>query len=271
MIHQVIELKKEGTSANGMLYTYFLDNSKELNDGLLRPTVLICPGGGYRMTSDREAELIALKFMAMGCHALVLRYSVYPAKYPTALLELALAMKYVREHAKEFYVDDEKIITCGFSAGGHLAASLGVFWNEGILTRILGAESKWFKPNGQILCYPVITSGEKAHRESFESLLGNRYEELLEKMSLEKQVNEDTPRTFIWHAFDDKVVPVENSILFVMALKKYGISTEFHMYERGGHGLGTAGKLTYNKYENDGIQKECETWMELASMWIENA
>lgn len=271
MIHQVIELKKEGTAANGKLYTYFLDNSKELNDGLLRPTVIICPGGAYRMTSDREAELVALKFMAMGCHALVLRYSVYPAEYPTALLELALAVKYVRERAKEFYVDENKVILCGFSAGGHLAASLGVFWKKRMLSEMLEADSKWLKPNGQILCYPVITSGENAHRESFERLLGDRYEELFENMSLEKQVNEDTPRTFIWHAFDDKTVPVENSILFVQALRKYRISTEFHMYEHGGHGLGTAGKLTYNKYADNGIQKECETWMELAKMWIENA
>lgn len=270
MIHKIIELKQERTPTDGKLYTYFLDNSKELNDGLLRPTVLICPGGAYRMTSDREAELVALKFMAMGCHALVLRYSVYPAEYPAALFELALAMKYVREHAKEFYVDEEKIIVCGFSAGGHLVASLGVFWNDGMLAKSLGTESRWLKPNGQILCYPVITSGEKAHKESFERLLGTRYEELREKMSLEKQVNQDTPRTFIWHAYDDKVVPVENSILFVIALKKYGIPTEFHMYERGGHGLGTAGKLTYNKYADNGIQKECETWMELVQMWIEN-
>lgn len=270
MIHKVVDLKHEGTPANGKLYTYFLDNSEELNNGLLRPAVIICPGGGYAMTSDREAELIALKYMAMGCHALVLRYSVAPAKYPAALLELALAMKYVRENAGRYYVDETKIMTCGFSAGGHLAASLGVFWKENMLSEKLEAESRWFQPNGQILCYPVITSGEFAHKGSFENLIGEGQEELRKKMSLEYQVNKDTPRTFIWHAFGDDCVPVENSILFVQALRKCNIPTEFHLYEKGGHGLGTAGKLTCNR-DGSKIQKECETWMGLVEMWIENA
>lgn len=269
MLTQKILLQQEKTAANAYLYTYFLDNSRELDDGLLRPMVIICPGGAYRLTSDREGELLALKFLAMGCHAAVLRYSVAPAKYPTALCELALAVKYVRENAKTYFVDENKIIVQGSSAGGHLAASLGVFWNDGMLADLLGAESRWFQPNAQILSYPVITSGEFAHQESFEMLLGEQKEELKEKMSLETQVNPDTPPTFIWHTYMDQSVPVENALLFVQALRRAGIPAEFHMFSVGRHGLGTAGRLTAGR---DGIalQKECECWLSMAEAWIWN-
>ncbi len=267
MRHEEISIQVEGSLPYAKLTTYLWDNSKELNDGLLRPMIIVCPGGGYARTSDREAEGLAIKFMSMGVHAAVLRYSVAPAVYPTALLELGKAVAIVRAHAEEWYVDSDKILVNGSSAGGHLAASLGVFWNEQIMRDGLGVDSEQLRPNGLILSYPVISSKEFAHRGSFENLLRNSYEENIGKMSLEDQVSEDTPKTFIWHTFSDDCVPVENALLFVMALKKYNISTEFHMYPVGGHGLGTAGQLTV-KSDGSGLQKECESWMSLVETWI---
>ncbi|MDO5136429.1 MAG: alpha/beta hydrolase, partial [Eubacteriales bacterium] len=129
MIHEKIEIQVPGSSYKGELYTYFLDNSLEIDPCRVRPLVLICPGGGYGMTSDREAEAVAVRFLAMGCHSAVLRYSVAPARYPEALLQLGSAVALLREKGEKWHIDRNRIAVLGFSAGGHLAASLGVFWD----------------------------------------------------------------------------------------------------------------------------------------------
>lgn len=266
MNHKELSIQVDGLTTNAKLYTYLWDHSEELYP-VLRPMIILCPGGGYVMTSDREAEALAIKFMAMGCHAAVLRYSVAPAVYPTALLELAKAVALIREHAKEWHIDTNKILLQGSSAGGHLAASLGVFWKERFLSERLGVATEQLRPNGLILSYPVITSKEYAHLGSFVNLLGDSYERGIEKMSLEDQVSADTPKTFIWHTFSDDCVPVENALLFVLALRKYHIPTEFHMYPVGNHGLATAGELTKCR-DGSGLQKECESWMPLVETWL---
>jgi acetyl esterase/lipase len=270
MIHEVIQIQVEGSQPDTKLYTYILDNSPDIRPDGVRPIVVICPGGGYSMTSDREAEALAVKIMAMGSHAAILRYSCAPSVYPTALKELATVVSLLRKNAEKWHIDKDKIIVQGSSAGGHLAASYGVFWKEPFLAEEINESTEQLKPNGLILSYPVITSGPFAHRESFQNLLGERYEELIEKMSLEKQVSVDTPKTFIWHTFPDDCVPVENSLLFVMALRERNIPTEFHMYPVGGHGLGLATEETAcpNGY---GIQKECQSWISLLETWLKNS
>ncbi len=267
MFYHEYSIQVEGSLPETKLVTYIQEYSEDLFYKE-RPMVLICPGGGYGRTSDREAESMALQFMAMGCHAAVLRYSCAPAVYPTALREVAMAMKLIREHTKEWHIDPEKIIIQGCSAGGHLAASLGMFWTGADLLDAIGAKDKEeIRPNGMILCYPVITSGKFAHRGSFENLLGEKTE-LLENMSLETQVNKHTPKAFVWHTFEDGSVPVENSLLLVSALREYEIPTEFHMYPRGGHGLALASKLTASA-DGGHIQQECQSWIGLAKAWIE--
>ena len=117
-------------ATDARLYTYILDNFEEIDSNRTRPLVLICPGGGYEFTSDREAEAVAVQYIARGFHACGLRYSVAPAEFPQSLCELAWSVAYLREHAKEYGIKPDKIIVSGFSAGGHLAASLGVFWDK---------------------------------------------------------------------------------------------------------------------------------------------
>ncbi|MBQ4537731.1 MAG: alpha/beta hydrolase [Lachnospiraceae bacterium] len=279
MTHQTIELQVKGSLPGARLVVYIQEYSKDLFI-TKRPLILLCPGGGYGRTSDRESEPMALKFLAMGYHVAILRYSCAPAKFPTSLWELASAMKLIHDKAEEWNVDADKIVVQGCSAGGHLAASLGMFWDQNFVAEGIGLsaeEHDILKPYGMILCYPVITSGEFAHRGSFENLLGQAVEEdeiakkkeLLEKLSLEKQVSSKTPKTFIWHTFSDQSVPVENSLLLVSALRKEGISTEFHMYPNGGHGLALANMLTA-KADGKGVQEECTTWIELAATWLEN-
>ena len=255
--------------ASAPLTLYLWDNSAELDDGLLRPLVLLCPGGGYAMTSDREAEGMALRFVAMGVHAAVLRYSVAPARFPTALHQLARSVELIRALAAEWYVDPERIVVQGSSAGGHLAGSLGVFWNADFLARDLGTPAELRKPNGLILSYPVITSGPFAHRGSFQNLLGERESELSDFLSLEHQVGPQVPPVFLWHTFTDQSVPVENSLLLLSALRQAGVSTEFHLFPVGRHGLGTAGPLTAGR-DNAGLQPECAVWMDLAETWLHN-
>lgn len=272
MVHQVLPVQVAGEEKEGRLYTYLWDSSEELALGKKRPLILLCPGGGYQRTSDREAEPMALTFMAMGYHVAVLRYSCgEDVHYPTALLQLAKSVAMVREHAEEWGVQKDKIIVQGSSAGGHLAASLGVFWKKKqMLWKFFGAEAEDVKPNGLILSYPVITAGEFAHRPSIDRLLGENLancERLLEEQSLEKHVSEDVPVTFLWHTLTDETVPVENSLLFLSALRSAHVPVEFHLYSEGGHGLALANRLTMGP-GGRGIEAGCESWIELAKTWL---
>ena len=268
MIHEKIEIQLKNSEFKANLFTYFLDNSPEIDPKRKRPVVLICPGGGYAMTSDREAEALAVKFLAMGYHTAILRYSVAPARFPEALLQLATAVALLRENAEKWHIDENKIVVQGSSAGGHLAASLGVFWNKSFVTETLEKNSKMFRPNGLMLSYPVITSGEKAHEESFRNLLGEQYEEKKEELSLENQVTPDTPPTFLWHTATDETVPVENSLYFFQACLQQGVSAELHIYPVGGHGLSLANEETC-RANGIGVQKECQSWIGLAQTWLE--
>ena len=252
------------------LLVYRIDTNKNAPDRK-RPMVIVCGGGGYEYISDREQEPVLLQFLAMGYHACLLKYSVAPNVFPTALLELASAVALVREHAKEWGVEGDKIITSGFSAGGHLAASLGIFWNQEMVYGTLGKMPEDVKPNGQILCYPVITSGELAHRGSIEKLLGAECEnaEKLELISLEKQVTADVPVTFLWHTLTDQAVPVENSLAFAEAMQRNGVNFEMHIYPVGGHGLALATEETGGC--DEGLnQPYCAGWVDMVRAWMKH-
>ena len=270
MIHKKIEIKARGMEAVGNLYTYFLDSSIEMRPNEKRPVILMCPGGGYEMTSDREAEPMAMQFLAMGYHVAILRYSVCPVRYPAALLQVAESVLYLKEHADEYHIDPEKIVVQGCSAGGHLAANYGIAWNSPFLTKLMGMENdpEQLCVAGLLLCYPVITSGEKAHEEPVRNLLGEQYEEKKEELSLENQVTPDTPPTFLWHTATDETVPVENSLYFFQACLQQGVSAELHIYPVGGHGLSLANEETC-RANGIGVQKECQSWIGLAQTWLE--
>lgn len=277
MLHEKINInvdyKKLGLDNNGYqptLHTYVLDNSPSIDDSRIRKAVVICPGGGYEHTSDREGEAIAIRLNSMGYQAFVLRYSTSPADFPVALYELATAMAIVRENAKEWHVDPNKIVVGGFSAGGHLAGCLGMLWNKGFIEKELGIPKEMFKPNGMLLSYPVITSKKFAHRNSFTNLLGKRYDELVDKVSLEDQVSENTPPAFIWHTYTDQAVPVENSLLLATSMKKYNIPLELHIYPHGTHGLGLASYETAKKDCEEHIQYECQNWIDMFGIWLRN-
>lgn len=271
MLHEVIKVEATGSKV-GTLTTYILENYEEIDPDRKRPMVLICPGGAYEWCSQREAEAVAMQFLSRGMQAAILRYDTHKneVEFPQELKEAAWSMAYIRNHAEQYHVDPDKIVILGFSAGGHLAASLGVFWQEAWLEELMGMSADLYKPNGLVLGYPVITSGEFAHVGSIENLLGNQLnEEMKEKVSLEKQVTDKVPPVFMWHTFEDGSVPVENSLMFAAALRKANVSTEYHMFPRGGHGLALANEETSHPDKRE-IQKECQIWINLCENWIKS-
>ncbi|SEW03332.1 alpha/beta hydrolase [[Clostridium] fimetarium] len=238
-----------------------------LKGEMIRGAVLICPGGGYVLTSEREAEPIALAYNSAGFHAFVLYYSVAPNKHPQPLWDVSRAMNIIRENAKEWNIDADKIAVCGFSSGGHLAASLSVHWDKPYLKECPGITDGLNKPNALILAYPVITTGPFAHKGSFENLIGNDLNDpLYQEMSLENQVSDKTPPVFLWHTFDDGAVPVENSLLFAQGLRKNNIPFELHIFPHGPHGLSLANEET--KAQGMGVYPHIATWMNLCIEWL---
>ena len=232
---------------------------------IMRPAVIICPGGAYQFVSEREGEPVASAFLAAGIDAYILEYTCADKGFfPCALLETYSAIKYVRSHAAEKSIDPNKIFLCGFSAGGHCAAAAGTLWNHEI-ARLIGFTNEIHKPNGLILGYPVITATNYTHEESFRNLLGPQdSREMREFLSLENRVTKNTPRTFLWHTAGDGSVPVQNSILFAKALADNSVPFEMHIYPYGEHGLSTArfdvltpGRFTLNQY----MLQSVPTWI----------
>lgn len=236
-----------------------------------RSAVIICPGGGYWQLVEREGEPVAKQFVTMGCVAFVLRYSVLPNGFPVSLLELAKAVAIVRARADEWNIDSNKIVICGFSAGGHLACSLGVFWNHEFVWKAIGESSgTMIQPNGMILGYPVITSWRYAHNKFVERLFqyqGGPKEGDQELVSLEQQVSKLTPKAFIWQTCTDEDVPVENSMLLANAMLQNGLNVELHIFPDGIHGLSLASKASSGgvcEFEN----LHCSLWIKLVEEWL---
>ncbi len=238
-----------------------------------RPAMIVCPGGGYHHLAGHEGEPIALYYLNAGMNTFILRYSIVEgAKNYAPLIEAALAVKHVREHAEEYGIDPEKIFICGFSAGGHLAASCGILWNSKAVRDALGISDGICpeginRPNGLVLSYPVITATEPTHAKSFRYLTGKEdpTEEEKKQFSLEYHVDETTPPVFLWHTFDDHVVPVRNALLLLNALNEHGVSFEAHIYPHGSHGLAFANSETTG---DSGIDPHIESWAKLSVEWI---
>lgn len=248
MVHTRIELPAREIAGSKerrftpSVTTYIIENNDEIDRNRRRPVILICPGGAYGFKSFREAEPVALRMMALGFNACVLDYSVAPMDFPVAFMDVCEAVFYIRSHAKELNSAPDKIVVCGFSAGGHLAASLGVWWNSGMVEQYLPYKGEEVKPNALLLGYPVISSGKFAHQGSIANLLGNKFgiSELMDKVSLEKNVSSSTPPAFVWHTANDDLVPVQNSLLFTAALAEHGVAFESHIFRSGCHGLSLA-------------------------------
>jgi acetyl esterase/lipase len=205
--------------------------------------VLVCPGGGYTHLSDvKEGSDVAKWLNTLGISAFVLKYRVGPRYHqPTPMLDAARALRTVRAHAKDWQIDASRIGILGFSAGGHLASTLGTHFDSGKAEAKDEIERVSSRPDLMILIYPVITMGDFAHKGSKLNLIGeNPSPDLVKLYSNELHVTKDTPPAFLAHAVTDPGVPVENSLMFADALRKAGVPFELHLYEQGPHGFGLA-------------------------------
>ncbi len=229
----------DSASDRPALRIYLPSNARKADTG-----VVVCPGGGYgTLALDHEGRQIAEWLSGRGMAAFVLRYRLGPRyRHPAPLQDAQRALRYVRHHAESFGISPQKIGIWGFSAGGHLASTAGTHFDAGNAQAMDPIDGQSSRPDFMILAYPVISlAAEYTHGGSRNNLLGpDPAPELVEYLSNEKQVTGDTPPTFLFHTDEDKAVPVENSVVFYLALRKAKVQAELHIFQRGNHGVGLA-------------------------------
>lgn len=230
-----------------------------------RWAAVICPGGGYQLISPAEGEPVALELLARGVQAFVLRYSVAPDRYPQQLLELAAAVAFIRQNAAQFNVS--RIAVCGFSAGGHLAGCLSNLWRSPLLTDALGGRAEDYRPDAAILGYPVISSGDAYGLPGcYELLLGRRPGPEDAALSLEASVTAQNPPTFLWCTVDDPVVPMENTLHYLAALKRAGVPAEAHLFASGPHAMAAA--TADSAFRPEAEDHHVAQWLPLCAEWL---
>ncbi|HWV35221.1 MAG TPA: alpha/beta hydrolase [Thermomicrobiales bacterium] len=205
------------------------------------PAIVVCPGGGYRIKAEHEGAPIAEWLNSLGLVAFVVDYRVAPYRHPAPLQDAQQALRLVRANASRWGVLADKVGILGFSAGGHLAATAGTWWDRGDAASDDPVRRESSRPDMLVLCYPVISFADVAHVGSMENLLGpNPAQDRREALSAERNVSAETPPTFLWHTADDEVVHVEHSLRFASALRAHDVPFSLHVFPHGRHGLGLA-------------------------------
>ena len=220
------------------------------------PAMLVIPGGGYVHVSPREGEPVAAYYRRLGYHSFVLEYSVAPARFPVALREAAMAMAYIRQHAKEFGIG--KVAAMGFSAGGHLCGTLGMMFDCPEVAAI--APAAMLRPDALGLCYPVTIGYAPTHEGSFQNLCGGD-EALRQRLSLDRLVRPDMPPAYLWHTRDDGSVPCVGTLILAQKMVEQGIDCALHLYRSGVHGLATADSLTNGAEALRSMSSDVPNWM----------
>jgi len=298
MLTKKIQLFDDNAYAN--LYTYILDPDITHNVFKKRPAIIVCPGGGYMLSATKEGEAVATRFLAKGYHTFVLRYSTYfkdrtvnlneipplneRSSYPGPLIELMESIRIIKENAEEWYIDTENIFVLGFSAGGHMAASLGVRWDDKLLLKRFqeGLNPSLFKPKGILLCYPAVdvenskenllkheNPGTKKQGEFiYPAIFGhaNPTKDQVEYLNIKNYIRKDMPPVFLWHTYDDKITSSKDSAEFIYELIQKDVKCEFYLFAKGKHGLALSDETYANS--KDDINKEVSEWVQLADNWM---
>ena len=234
---------------------YIQDSGLKLGQEQMRPAVVICPGGGYVYLSPREAEPVALAYAAKGIQAFVLHYSLgWDVKGFQPLNEMDWAIGMIRSHAKEWYVDADKILACGFSAGGHLALSSG----------LLGKN----RPNGLILGYPATDMSGKG--SELMQMLFTGGKELTEEervwLNPVQAVTKDAPPLFMFTTAED-ILTRKLTLDLVMAYEEQNCLLEYHLFQKGPHGYSLANEACADG-SSQVINPHVEKWLNLSVEWL---
>ena len=223
--------------------------------------MVILPGGGYRGRVEHEGKGFAEYFNQRGITAFVCHYRVSPHTFPLPLLDARRAIRYVRYHCEEFGINKNKVYIIGSSAGGHLAAMTSSYNDTIEFEGLDEIDNENFRPNAQILCYPVINLADETitHLGSAQHLLGDRYPADAAKCSPDLYADEQTPPTFIWHNCTDKIVNVTNALEYAKRLRSVNVPVELHVFPYGFHGMATCPNDPYIGTWTDHMF----SWMEL--------
>lgn len=257
------KVKFDEKDENAFLEIYISD----VVGDFVRNAILVIPGGGYaNVCSDREGEPIAQAFIPYGYNAFVLHYTVGKNPFPSHLIQTSKAIKHIKDNAERYNIDPEKVFVVGFSAGGHLAASIGTMWHMDEIYAEVDMPYGYNKPAGMMLVYPVISS--QFHVGSFNNLLmeDKDLEEKRRQCSIENNVDEKTSPAYIIHTSNDQIVDIKNSLVLANALADSGATFEMHIYPDGPHGVALGNEITkcgVDKYCNPAIAK----WVENAVIW----
>ena len=248
-LYEYFGLKRQD-GCKGYINSYILPNSLEYCPDRKRPAMIVFPGGGYWMRSDREGEPIALSYSAQGFQTFVVEYTVKSefegARFPIMLIEACMAVAYVRLNADKYNIISDKIAVIGFSAGGHLAGSALTMYDDIAVVNALKDNAKYCRPDLGVLSYPVATFLLPTHAGTRDIACAHDAS-LYPVYALENRVTENTPPTFIWTTAEDSAVPCVSSLILAQALAEKKVPFELHVYQKGYHGLSLAIDETYCK------------------------
>jgi len=238
--------------------------------GKRRKAILVIPGGGYgHLCADREGEPVAMAFLPYGYCGFVLHYTTGRLEpYPAQLREAALAIKHIRDNAEKYAIDPEAVFVTGFSAGGHLAACTGVFWDRPEVTEGLDIPYGYNKPRGIMPIYPVIN--DRGHITSLRNLLctDTPTQEQIAYVSVDRHVTAGSAPAFLMHTADDGLVDARNTLELAMAYANAAVEYELHIFPHAPHGVALGNEVTDcgNSQWNDPM---IARWVEMAVYWAE--
>ncbi|MCP0887086.1 alpha/beta hydrolase [Ligilactobacillus sp. WILCCON 0076] len=281
------------------LTLYMLDQEISYQVIKEHPTLIICPGGSYLFRAKKESEPVALTFLARGYNVVLLNYTTYfeervdlkidvpkvdsNSHYPQQLSELVQTLKILKELSVEYKLDLTRLFLLGFSAGGHIAASYAVHWNDYEYLNKIGIDGRdCLKLRGILLAYPMLTGDlgdmiSKAKKDTSikeqlpylnNAIYGTEQPTLVQKeeLNLIHQINKTIPPTFLWQSLQDEVTPVSDSLKWMVKLTELNIECESHFFGSGKHGMGLANSIAAKNSSDEDIA--CSKWVELADLWM---